>query len=187
MVRTRGSGGPQGSSRYHNPLPEPNFLRVARVPRAWGIRDELTIKPFTDRPEDLTRLEHVYIGPEHRRYTVTRFRPYQGNWLLHVEGVETRDAAELLHGQWIAVDLEARRLLAEGEFFAHQVIGLRVQKSEGEELGTVSEILATGANDVYVVRGERGEILLPARVEVIQSIDPAAGLMIVKLLPGLIE
>ena len=56
-----------------------------------------------------------------------------------------------------------------------------------EERGRVSETLANVANDVYVGRGERGEILLPARVEVIQSIDPAAGLMIVKLLPGLIE
>ena len=55
---------------------------------------------------------------------------------------------------------------------------------DGEELGEVTEILVTGANDVYVVKGDRGEILLPARVEVIKGIDVEAGVMTVERLPG---
>jgi 16S rRNA processing protein RimM len=73
----------------------------------------------------------------------------------------------------------------EGEFYAREVIGLKVRTVEGEELGEVTEILVTGANDVYVVKGERGEILLPARVEVIKGIDVEVGIMTVELLPGL--
>jgi 16S rRNA processing protein RimM len=74
---------------------------------------------------------------------------------------------------------------AEGEFYAREVIGLKVRTIDGEELGEVTEILVTGANDVYVVQGPRGEILLPARVEVIKGIDVEAGVMTVELLPGL--
>jgi 16S rRNA processing protein RimM len=79
----------------------------------------------------------------------------------------------------------AQRSRQEGEFYAREVIGLKVRTIEGEALGEVTEILVTGANDVYVVKGERGETLLPARVEVIKGIDVEAGTMTVELLPGL--
>jgi len=124
------------------------------------------------------------VGPQRKPYEVKSFRPYQGNWLLHLNGVESRDEAEALHGQEILIEV-AQRPRQEGEFFAREVIGLKVRTIAGEELGEVVEILVTGANDVYVVKGDRGEILLPARVEVIKGIDVEAGTMTVELLPGL--
>jgi 16S rRNA processing protein RimM len=164
--------------------PEPNFFKVGRILRAWGIRGDMKIAPFTDRPEDFLQYSHVYIGLQQQRYAVKSFRPYQGNWLLHLDGVETREAAERLHGQEIFIEL-AQRPRQEGEFYAREVIGLKVRTIDGEELGEVTEILVTGANDVYVVKGARGETLLPARVEVIKGIDVEAGIMTVELLPGL--
>jgi 16S rRNA processing protein RimM len=154
------------------------------VLRAWGIRGDVKIAPFTDRPEDFMQYRSVLVGPQRKRYDVKSFRPYQGNWLLHLAGVESRDEAERLHGQEILIET-AQRPRQEGEFFAREVIGLKVRTIDGEELGEVVEILVTGANDVYVVKGDRGEILLPARVEVIKGIDVEAGIMTVELLPGL--
>jgi 16S rRNA processing protein RimM len=180
MTHTHGSGG-------EDRLPEPKFLTVARVLRAWGIRGDLKVKPFTDRPDDLAGLKQVFVGPQQIRYDVKSFRSYQGNWLLTLEGVETRAAAERLHGQWIAIPREAQRPLDENEYRSYQIIGLCVETSEGETLGTLTEILKTGANDVYVVQSERGEILLPARAEVIKSIDLENGRMIVDLPAGLLE
>jgi 16S rRNA processing protein RimM len=156
------------------------------VLRAWGIRGDLKITPFTDRPEDFKQYRSVLVGPQRQRYEVTSFRPYQGNWLLHLNGVESRYDAERLHGQEILIDA-AQRPRQEGEFFAREVIGLKVRTVAGEGLGEVVEILVTGANDVYVVKGQRGEILLPARVEVIKGIDVEAGTMTVELLPGLLS
>jgi 16S rRNA processing protein RimM len=157
---------------------------VGRILRAWGIRGDMKIAPFTDRPEDFKLYTHVFIGPQQQRYAVKSFRPYQGNWLLHLVGVDMREAAERLQGQDIFIEL-AQRPRLEGEFYAREVIGLKVRTIEGEELGEVTEILVTGANDVYVVKGARGEILLPARAEVIKGIDVEAGIMTVELLPGL--
>ena len=157
---------------------------MGRVLRAWGIRGDLKIAPFTDQPEDLRQYRSVVVGPQRKHYDVKSFRPYQGNWLLHLAGVESRDEAERLHGQEILIET-AQRPRREGEFFAREVIGLKVRTMTGEELGEVVEILVTGANDVYVVKGARGEILLPARVEVIKSIDVEAGVMMVELLPGM--
>jgi 16S rRNA processing protein RimM len=181
MKQTRGSGGLP---------PEPDFLIVGRVLRAWGIRGDLKIQPMTDRPADFARLTQVYVGAPTqpgappRRYEVESFRPYQGNWLLHLVEVNTRTQAELLHGQPISIG-RTQRQLEDGEYLADQIIGLNVITIEGETLGTVAEIIATGANDVYVVHGERGEVLLPARSEVIRSIDLASATMTVELLPGL--
>jgi len=174
--QTRGSGG--------KTAPEPNFFMVGRILRAWGIRGDMKIAPFTDRPEDFQQYSHVFVGPPQQRYAVKSFRPFQGNWLLHLDGVDTREAAERLHGQEIFIEL-AQRPRQEGEFYAREVVGLKVRTLDGEELGEITEILVTGANDVYVVKGARGEILLPARVEVIKGIDVEAGTMTVELLPGL--
>ena len=174
--KTRGSG--------DKTSPEPRFFMVGRVLRAWGIRGDVKIAPFTDQPEDFKRYASVFVGPECRRYEVKSFRPYQGNWLLHLIGVESRNEAEALHGQEIFIET-VQRPRQEGEFYAREVIGLKVRTIDGEELGEVTEILVTGANDVYVVQGDRGEILLPARVEVIKGIDVEAGTMTVELLPGL--
>ena len=175
MKHTRGSGG--------HP-PEPNFLIVGRVLRAWGIRGDLKVQPMTDRPADFARLTQVYVGTPPRRYAVQSFRPYQSNWLLHLDEVVTRTQAEALHDQPIFTERVPRQLAA-GEYLADQIIGLKVITIEGEALGTLVEIIATGANDVYVVRGDRGEVLLPARTEVIRSIDLAKATMTVELLPGL--
>jgi 16S rRNA processing protein RimM len=176
--RKRGSGG--------NTSPEPDFFVVGRVLRAWGIRGDVKIAPFTDRPEDFQQYRSVLVGPLRKRYEVKSFRPYQGNWLLHLVGVESRSDAEALHGQEILIET-VQRPRQEGEFFAREVIGLKVRTIDGEELGEVVEILVTGANDVYVVKGDRGEVLLPARVEVIKGIDVEAGVMTVELLPGLLS
>ena len=157
---------------------------VGRVLRAWGIRGDLKIAPFTDRPEDFQLYRSIFVGPQRKRYDVKSFRPYQGNWLLHLIGVESRNEAEALHGQEILIEA-VQRPRQEGEYFAREVIGLKVRTVAGEDLGEVVEILVTGANDVYVVKSDRGEILLPARVEVIKGIDVEAGVMTVELLPGL--
>lgn len=175
MAQTRGSGG--------KTTPEPNFLMVARVLRAWGIRGDVKIQPFTDRPEDFKRFKQVYVGEQHRPWEVQSFRPYQGSWLLHLQGVETRNDAEALHGQTIWIERE-QRVVEQGEFLIDQIIGLKVITTNGEELGAVVEVIATGANDVYVVQGTR-EILLPARSEVVRDIDLARGVMVVELPEGL--
>ena len=159
---------------------------IGRVLRAWGIRGDLKIAPFSNRPEDFKQYRSVLVGPQRKRYDVKSLRPYQGNWLLHLVGVESRNDAEALHGQEILIEA-AQRQKQEGEFYAREVIGLQVRTIDGEELGEVTEILVTGANDVYVVTGSRGEILLPARVEVIKGIDVQAGVMTVELLPGLLS
>jgi 16S rRNA processing protein RimM len=93
-----------------------------------------------------------------------------------------------LRNQWVYVTTEDRPALPEGEFYYHQLLGLEIVSDEGRNLGRITGILETGANDVYIVRSTNGhELLLPAIKPVILDIDLQLGKIIVHLLPGLLE
>jgi 16S rRNA processing protein RimM len=175
----------RGSGRQR--VPEPRFLAVARVVKPWGVRGEMKLEVLTGFPDQLDRLKRVYLGSKAVPHDVAHFHWHSHELLLQLADVRDRNAAELLRGQLVQIAVEEAVPLKPGEYYEHQIIGLNVTTTEGEPLGQVAEVLATGANDVYVVQGPHGQVLLPARVEVIRSIDLDAGTMTVSLLPGLLE
>jgi len=162
-------------------------LAIGRVVKPWGSRGDLKLQVLTSFPDQLGRLKHVYLGPEAVPYTVARFRWHSGELLLRLTDVGDRNAAELLRDQLVQIAREDATPLEPGQFYEYQIVGLNVVTTDGEPLGQVAEVLSTGANDVYVVQGPRGEVLLPARTEVVRAIDLDAGMMTVTLLPGLVE
>ena len=178
MPDTRGSG----SHR----TPEPRYLAIARVVKPFGVRGELKLKVLTGFPEKLERLLRVYVGKEATPHQVMRFHWHGDELLLQLADVRDPDAAEELRGQLVQIAHEDATPLEPGQYYEHQIIGLSVVTTNGEPLGQVVKVLSTGANDVYVVHGPRGEVLLPARVEVVRAIDLDAGTMTVTLLPGLL-
>jgi 16S rRNA processing protein RimM len=106
--------------------------------------------------------------------------------ILRLEGVEDRSTADLLRERYVMVPLEDAVPLEEGEFYLFQAIGLAVSTAEQEHLGEIVDVLETGANDVYVVQGPRGEILIPAIADCILDIDIEARTMTVQLMDGLL-
>lgn len=105
--------------------------------------------------------------------------------VLSLEGIEDRDAADALRGWLIQVPENEAWKLPKGQYYWHQIVGLDVVTTDGRRLGPVAEILETGANDVYVVKREAGELLLPAIKDVVKKISPERGEMVVELLPGM--
>jgi 16S rRNA processing protein RimM len=76
--------------------------------------------------------------------------------------------------------------LGEGEYYHFQILGLEVRTTSGEVLGRVEQIISTGSNDVFVVRGQRGEVLIPSVDDVVKSVDPAGGRIEVEVVEGLL-
>jgi 16S rRNA processing protein RimM len=165
--------------------PEPRYLAVGRVARPFGLRGELKVKVLTAYPEQLGRLRTVYLGPQAQAWTVESLRLHQGAALFKLCGCNDRNAADALRDMLVQIPLEDAVPLEEGEYYEHQIVGLAVVEQDGTPLGKVREILSTGANDVYVVVGPDGELLLPALEQVILEIDLQAGRMVVELLEGL--
>ncbi len=171
-----------------NQQPEPRYLAIGRIVRPHGIQGEVRMDIFTDYPERVAELPAVYVGPNRERYEVKRARLHKERLLLHLDGVDGRDAAEMLRGLLVEVNLEDAVPLEMDEYYEFQLVGLQVETVDGTELGELIEILDTsGANDVYVVHGFYGEMLLPATEEVIREVDLEAGVMRVHLLPGLVD
>jgi 16S rRNA processing protein RimM len=168
------------------PAAEPSFLAIGRITRAHGVRGEVRVVVYTDSPERFTWLKTVYVGEKDPRPVgVSAVRFHKEQVILKLEGYDDRDSVEALRGQLLQVPESEGIPLAEGEYYLHQLIGLNVYSDEGDHLGELVEFLETGANLVFVVRGERGEMLLPDTKEVVQAIDFDNGRMTVHLLPGL--
>lgn len=168
--------------------PEPRYLAVGRVLRPHGVTGELRVEILTDYPERLAELKYLYVGPTYRRYTVKGVRFHQGLLLLRLAEIVDRNAAELLRGQLVSVALEDAVPLEEGEYYHYQLLGIQVSTEAGELLGEIVEVLeAPAANDVYVVHGLRGEVLIPAIREIVQVLDLEGRRLIIRPMPGLLS
>ncbi len=190
VATQRDSGNEGGSGGAH--LPEPRFLAVGRVSRPHGVRGELRVVLLTDYPGRLGQHAYFYLAspdsPEMvRRYPVEKLRRHKEVLLLKLGGCDDRTGAEELRGQLVQIPTEEAVPLEEGEYYDFQLIGVKVEAESGESLGQVVEVLKTGANDVYIVRGSWGEVLLPAVKDVVLKLDIEARQMVVHLLPGLLE
>ncbi len=142
---------------------------------------------ITDFPERIRRGVMLYIGENRTPMKVNERRIHASNLLVAFDGVNTPEEAGRLRNLWAYVPAEDRPALPEGEYYHHQILGLQVRDETGKDLGAITDILITGANDVYVVRSQNGtEILLPAIEPVILAINLEQEEMIVRLLPGLI-
>jgi 16S rRNA processing protein RimM len=167
-------------------------LIVGQVRGAHGLRGELQVEILTDDPHRFERLERVFLGKEEAEPTprlLKGCRLHHGWALLQIEGCDDRTAAEALRGCLVQVPVDEAIPLEEGEFFEHQILGLEVWTVSGELLGSVAEILYTGANDVYVVRRSGPpprEILIPVIASVVLQVDLAAGRLVVELPEGLL-
>ncbi len=176
------------SARASSGLPDPaDLVTVGRVVRPHGLRGEVRVRLETDFPERFEHLREAYLVQAGRVEVIeiTGRRPHKEGLLLTIHGIGDLEAAEGLRGAEIAVSRDAVVPLEEGAFYVFEIVGLRVRTEEGRLLGTVAEVLRAPGNDVYVVRGEEGEVLLPATREVVRRIHPASGEMVVALLPGL--
>ncbi|MBN2386833.1 MAG: 16S rRNA processing protein RimM [Anaerolineales bacterium] len=167
---------------------EPAFLIVGKVRRPHGVRGDVLVEICTDFPERLAPGTLVYLGKDRLPLTIENQRPHKDGLLILFAGLTTPEQAGLYRNQNLYVPAEDRPALPEGEYYHHQLIGLRVLDESGQALGVLHEILETGANDVYVLAAEAGkEILLPAIAETILDVDLDAGVMKVHLLPGLLD
>ena len=127
----------------------------------------------------------MLVGDSDELRRVERQRLHGDRVILKLAGIDDRTAAEAMRGALVRVPIEQAVELPPGSYFWHEIVGLRVQDTRGRALGTVAEVLATGSNDVYVVRSAEGELLLPAIKDVVRAIDREHGVMTVELIPGL--
>jgi len=156
----------------------PVFLKIANIIKPHGLHGELVVEFSSDIPESLLAGADLFVGDFRMHVQVARLRRMNQRYLLMLEGTTSRDAAEEYRGATIYLRQGDIPELPEGEFYFHQLIGLVVQNLNGEKIGILSEIIQTGANDVYVVKPEDGkDLLFPAIQSVVKEIDIDNGIL----------
>lgn len=181
--------GPVGPQPYLQETRDaPQYIAVGRIVRAHGVQGEVSMTVLTEFPERFEETEQVYLGNEFEAtpYRLEGFRWHKKNLLLKLSGITDRTQAEQLRQQFVQVPVDEVVPLPDGEYYLFEIIGFQVITTDGEHLGVMTEVIETGANDVYVVQDNQRQILLPAIADVVKSVDVVKKQMVVELIDGLI-
>lgn len=169
----------------------PRYLIIGRVRKPHGINGELKIAIESELPERFTWLRHVWLSRNPndrapRQVAVENVRFHGDDALVKLAGYDDPETAGHLRQHWVFVPIEQALPLEADEYYSFQIIGFRVETRAGRLLGTLASLLETGANDVFVVDGPLGELLLPDIPDVVLDIDLTGRRIVVEPLPGLL-
>jgi len=163
------------------------YIAVGQVMGAFGPLGDLRVQAFSDRPDRFKAVQRIFVGQALTPARILRRGVHGIGLTLRLDTVTTRERARALFGEYLYLPDAESIKLQPGEYFIHQLIGLTVADEAGTEIGRLTEVIQTGSNDVYVVNGPKGEILLPVIPDVIKNVDLDGRSMTVHLLPGLID
>lgn len=167
------------------------FMNVGKVVNTHGIRGELKIMPLTDFPEIrfAKNAELFLFTPDNHPVPVTveSARLHKNMYIVRLKEYSNINEVEKFKGGIAKVSKENLAELEEGEYYFHQIVGCAVITEEGETLGTISEILTPGANDVWVVKTTAGkEVLIPVIDDVVLDVDVEQKQVKIHLMEGLL-
>lgn len=161
-------------------------IKVGKITGAFGIRGELKVYPYTDRPERFKDLDSVNAGDE--IYKITGVRKQKNMILLRFEGIDDRNAAEKLKNRYLTINRDELRELDDDEYFIFDLIGLEAVDMDGSHIGKVTDVIQNSAQDLYEIETDDGKKhLVPAVYELIPEIDIDSGIMKIKPIEGLLD
>lgn len=190
--RRRNSATLAGQTYYHRNeavfVPD-GYLAIGRITTAHALHGEVRVELHTDFPERFAPTMTIYLGETLLATKIEYARPHKEQLLVKLVGTDTRNGAEALRGQWLFVPETEAAKLEEDTYWVHDIIGMQVQTEAGQSLGVISEVLFTGANEVYVIKraDDLAELLLPAIADVVQNVDLETRCITVRLLPGMLD
>lgn len=164
-------------------------LQVGVITQTHGIRGEVKVFPTTDDVNRFKKLKEVILdtGSERLSMEIESVKFFKQFVILKFKGYDSINDVERYRQGKLLVTRDKAVKLKKDEYFVADMIGMRVVTDEGEDFGVLKEVLATGANDVYVVSRENGqEVLLPAIRECIRNMDMDGRVMEVHIMDGLL-
>ena len=162
---------------------------IATIVGAHGIKGAVKVEYFTETPEYYLNVELFFLEADGQLQSlkVLQIRSIKSGWIILFEEVDSRNTAEKLKGCRLLLPDNQLRPLESSEVFVHQLIGCSVEDKSGRFLGKISEILETGANNVYEVLNGKSRFMIPDVPHVVLELNIKSRLMTIDTIPGLIE
>lgn len=167
-----------------------NLLRVGVISSTHGVRGEVKVYPTTDDANRFKSLKNVILdnGREHMDLEIQGVKFFKNMVILKFKGFDSIDDIEKYKGKDLLITRDQAVELGPDENFIVDLIGLRVITDNGEEFGTLTDVIKTGANDVYEVKTAEGkEVLFPAIKECVLNVDLTEGIVTVHIMDGLLD
>lgn len=156
------------------------YLLIGEITKPQGVQGELKLRPITCDPSRFENMDYAFLkeGEGYRRVNISVRRAGADAVFLRMEGVNTRNDAEEMRGTLLYIDRAHAVELDEDSAFICDLMGLNGVLTDGGEIGKIIDVMQPGGNDVYVFKGKRGEVLVPALKSVVVKVDLAAGEML---------
>ena len=166
------------------------YLRVGVISSTHGVKGEVKVFPTTDDTARFKKLKKVLLdtGKEYSELEIEGVKFFKNMVILKFKGYDSINDIEKYKGKDLLVTRDQAVKLGPDENFIVDLIGLSVVTEDGEPFGTLTDVIVTGANDVYEVKTAEGkEVLLPAIKECILNVDVEAGVITVHIMEGLLD
>ena len=164
------------------------YLEIGKVVGTHGIRGEMRVEPWCDTPEFLTKFKKLYLKDENVVWNVQSARVHKSLVLLKVQGIDTPQNADLMRGTILYIDRQDAKL-PKNRYFIQDLLQMTVVDADtGMVYGLLSDVMRTGANDVYEITAEDGrKYLLPAIPDVIINVTLETGIMQIRPIKGIFD
>lgn len=151
-----------------------DYLRVGLILRPHGVHGMIKLLPLTDDPNRFKGLKAAFLETDDKfdPVSIKSVSVQPDSVFMELEGITTRDRAEMLRDHYLCVDRANAVKLPEDFYFVSDLLGCRVRDTLGADLGSIVDVLETGANDVYVIKGKR-TLLIPALKKLLLKVDTA--------------
>ena len=159
------------------------LVAIGVIEKPFGVRGELRVRSLSDVPgrfEGLTRVTLEAPSGAVKETAIRSVRAMHGSYVLGMDVCSTPEDAAMFRGWTVKIPQGSAPPLPQGQYYEYELIGLSVQDEAGRSMGTLEEILKTPGHPVFVVRGEQGEVLIPAAKEVVAAVDVPGKMMTVR-------
>ena len=159
------------------------LVAIGVIEKAFGVRGELRVRSLSDVPgrfEGLTRVTLEAPSGTVKDATIRSVRVMNGSYVLGMNVCSTPEDAAMFRGWTLKIPQGSAPPLPQGQYYEYELIGLAVQDETGRSVGTVEDILKTPGHHVFVVRGDDGEVLIPATKGAVTAVDVSSKTMTVR-------
>ena len=168
-------------------MPQKPYLEAGQIVGTHGVRGEVRVQPWCDSPEQFAGFKKLYWDKDGKQPVKVKGRPHKNIALVVLDGITTVEAAQVLRGKMLYVDRRDIKL-PKGHYLVQDLIGLTIVDADtGETYGTLTDVSQTGANAVYHMTTEKGEILIPAIPDVIIEVDCKRDILRLRPMKGLLD
>lgn len=169
---------------------EDELIPVGKIIAPHGIKGQMKLHSYSGNAESLSAARFVTMKSPNgtlNEFAVTGFKTNSGKFIIALQGFDDINLLQPLLGSEVCLKRDQLPALEEDEYYWSDLIGLQVFTDDGVLLGKVADIFETGSSDIYVVRDGEREYLIPAIADVIKTVDPTGGRIVITPLDGLLD